>query len=120
MGDCLRRAYDEAERAMSRGDSDATRTRHDVADEVEEAVKAACDRILPAHYMTDEAYQHLRQRVADLRTENAKLWELVTLAHRYIAESCAVQYPYAPEPVSYLRQLEVERRMRELGREASE
>lgn len=75
MGDYLRRAYDEAERAASRGDSDATRTRQDVADEIEEAVKVACDRILPAHYMTEEAYQHLRQRVAELRAENDRLRE---------------------------------------------
>ena len=79
MGDYLRRAYDEAERAMSRGDSDATQTRQDVADEVEEAVKAACDRILPAHYMTEETYQHLRQRVAELRAENDRLRELALM-----------------------------------------
>lgn len=77
MGDYLRRAYDEAERVASRGDSDATQARQDVADEVEEAVKAACDRILPAHYMTEETYQHLRQRVAELRAESDRLRELL-------------------------------------------
>ena len=50
-----------------------------------------------------------------LYDENDKLRELVLLMHRYIAESCAVQYPYPPEPVSYLSLLETERRMRELG-----
>ncbi len=77
MGDYLRRAYDEAERAMSRGDSDATRTRQDVADEIEEAVEAACDRNLPAYYMTEEAYQHLRKRVAELQAENDRLREQI-------------------------------------------
>ncbi len=32
MGDYLRRAYDEAERALSRGDNDATQTRQGDAD----------------------------------------------------------------------------------------
>lgn len=50
-----------------------------------------------------------------LTAENAKLRQLVQYMHRIITESCAVQYPYPPEPVSYLSQIEVEKRMHEIG-----
>ena len=62
MSEYLHMAYDEA-----------AQTRQNVADEIEDAVNAACDRILPAHYMTEVTYQHLLQRVAELRTENERL-----------------------------------------------
>jgi len=110
MGDYLRRAYDEAERVASRGNSDATQTRQDVVDEVEQAVKVACDGILPAHYMTEGAYQHLRQRVAELRAENDRLRDLVSNCHGWLAVNCEKGYVIPRNGLDA-----IEQSMRELG-----
>lgn len=66
-----------------------------------------------------EVVREAYESVKPVKLENEMLRELVRHMHRIIAESCAVQYPYPPEPVSYLSQLEVEKRMRELGIEVS-
>lgn len=53
--------------------------------------------------------------VADLQSENAKLKELVRWMYDRMDESCAVQYPYAPAPISCDRLMQAQARARELG-----
>lgn len=48
-------------------------------------------------------------------SENAKLRELVSWMYDRMDESCAVQYPYAPTPISYDRLMQAQARARELG-----
>lgn len=55
------------------------------------------------------------ERSDELRAENAKLRELVRWMYDYMDESCAVQYPYAPAPISYDRLMKAQARARELG-----
>ena len=47
--------------------------------------------------------------------ENAKLRELVSWMYDRMDESCAVQCPYAPTPISYDRLMQALARARELG-----
>ena len=47
--------------------------------------------------------------------ENAKLRELVCWMYDRMDESCAVQYPYAPAPISYDRLMQALARARDLG-----
>ena len=47
--------------------------------------------------------------------ENAKLRELVRWMYDRMDESCAVQYPYAPAPISYDRLMQAQARACELG-----
>ena len=51
--------------------------------------------------------------------ENTKLRELVRWMY-YLMESCAVQHPYAPAPISYDRLLQAQARACELGIEVTE
>lgn len=46
---------------------------------------------------------------------NAELRELVRWMYDRMDESCAVQYPYAPAPISYDRLMQALARARELG-----
>ena len=50
-----------------------------------------------------------------LRAENAKLRELAAWMYRLMDESCAVQHPYAPEPIRYDTLLDVHEKLCELG-----
>ena len=50
-----------------------------------------------------------------LKAENAKLRELVHWMYDRMDESCAVQHPYAPTPISYDRLMQAQARARELG-----
>ncbi len=54
-------------------------------------------------------------KMACLEVENAKLRELVRWMYDRMDESCAVQYPYAPAPISYDRLMQALARARELG-----
>lgn len=53
--------------------------------------------------------------IADMLDENAELRELVCWMYDRMDESCAVQYPYAPAPISYDRLMQACARARELG-----
>ena len=48
-------------------------------------------------------------------SENAKLRELVHWMYDCMDESCAVQHPYAPTPISYDRLMQAQARACELG-----
>lgn len=87
--------------------------------------QCAADHIQLAEWLrtargAEKAARWYTAKIREFEAENAKLRELVQYMHRIIAESCAVQYPYPPEPVSYLSQIEAEKRMRELGVEVDE
>lgn len=56
----------------------------------------------------------------EIDDENAKLRKLVSWMYDRMDESCAVQYPYAPTPISYDRLMQAQARARELGIEVSE
>lgn len=51
----------------------------------------------------------------DIKAQNAKLLKLVRWMYERMDESCAVHYPYAPEPISYRHLMRAEELMRELG-----
>lgn len=53
--------------------------------------------------------------VAELEAENARLRELVHWMYDRMDESCAVQHPYAPAPISYDRLMQAQARACELG-----
>lgn len=53
--------------------------------------------------------------VAEVKADNAKLRELVRWMYERMDESCAVQYPYAPAPISYDRLMQALARARDLG-----
>jgi len=53
--------------------------------------------------------------VVTLVKRNAELRELVSWMYDRMDESCAVQYPYAPAPISYDRLMQALARARELG-----
>ncbi len=57
--------------------------------------------------------------VADQLDENARLRELVRWMYDRMDESCAVQHPYAPAPISYDRLMQALARARELGVEVN-
>jgi len=72
--------------------------------------------------ITDEQYREAmgavraaNERMDLLESENAKLRELVRWMYDRMDESCAVQYPYAPAPISYDRLMQARARVRELG-----
>ena len=50
-----------------------------------------------------------------LHVENKNLRELVAWMYRLMDESCAIQHPFAPEPIRYDTLLDVHKRLRELG-----
>lgn len=52
--------------------------------------------------------------------ENESLRELVRWMYDRMDESCAVQHPYAPAPISYDRLMQALARVRELGVEVDE
>ena len=56
------------------------------------------------------------KRVCD---ENAELRELVRWMYDRMDESCAVQHPYAPAPISYDRLIQAAARAHELGVEVN-
>lgn len=57
----------------------------------------------------------VKEAIETLEAENAKLRELVSWMYDRMDESCAVQYPYAPTPISYDRLMQALARARELG-----
>lgn len=74
------------------------------------------------HVLTDQELadqqRHEREMQASinaLNADNNMLRELVTRMYRLMDESCAVQHPYAPEPIRYDTLLDVRERLRELG-----
>jgi len=60
-----------------------------------------------------------RREYMQLQAENTKLRELVRWMYDRMDESCAVQYPYAPAPISYDRLMQALARARELGVEVN-
>jgi hypothetical protein len=54
-------------------------------------------------------------RVRKVEAENKKLRELVAWMYRLMDESCAVQHPYAPEPIRYDTLMDAHEKLRELG-----
>lgn len=56
-----------------------------------------------------------KQTMLRLFAENAKLRELVRWMYNRMDESCAVQHPYAPAPISYDHLMQAHARTRELG-----
>jgi len=74
------------------------------------------------HVLTDQEYidQCERERLMQvsidaLDKDNAKLRELVRWMYYRMDESCAVQHPYAPTPISYDHLMQALARARELG-----
>ncbi len=68
----------------------------------------------------DDYKPRIDVEVSKLKAENAKLRELVSWMYDRMDESCAVQHPYAPTPISYDRLMQALARARELGVEVSE
>lgn len=71
-------------------------------------------------YETCEGIAEHAERIVRLEEENAKLRELVSWMYRLMDESCAVQHPYAPEPIRYDTLIDVYEKLRELGIEMTE
>jgi hypothetical protein len=57
--------------------------------------------------------------IAEMCDEDAQLRELVRWMYVLMDESCAVQHPYAPAPISYDRLMQAQARACELGVEVS-
>lgn len=55
------------------------------------------------------------EKIDQLEAENAKLRELVRWMYVSMDESCAVQHPYAPAPISYDLLMQAAARAHELG-----
>lgn len=60
-----------------------------------------------------------KHHITELLNENAKLRELLAWMYRLMDESCAIQYPYAPEPIRYDTLMGVYEKLRELGVEVT-
>jgi hypothetical protein len=54
-------------------------------------------------------------KLCEREADNAKLRELVRWMYDRMDESCAVQHPYAPAPISYDRLMQAAARAHELG-----
>jgi hypothetical protein len=61
---------------------------------------------------------HAECELDRLKAENTKLRELAAWMYRLMDESCAVQHPYAPEPIRYDTLMDAHEKLRELGIEA--
>lgn len=110
MGDYLHRAYDEADRAMSRGDSDATRTRQDVADLKAENAKLQEEIEAAKHDLSLFSFELVASKL-----ENAKLRKLVSNCHGWLAVNCEKGYVIPRNGLDA-----IEQSMRELGIEVDE
>ena len=71
--------------------------------------------------MTDEQRKRIHDITyscddrAELAERIVRLEELATDMYHLMDESCAVQHPYAPEPIRYDTLLDVHEKLRELG-----
>lgn len=66
-------------------------------------------------YYSGEYLSRMAKVAESLESENAKLRELARWMYDRMDESCAVQHPYAPAPISYDLLMQALARVRELG-----
>ena len=90
-----------------------------------EPLEVGIGESMPAEFIKEAERSRARivsltDEIKRLKAENAKLRELVCWMYDRMDESCAVQYPYAPAPISYDRLMQALARARELGVEVNE
>ena len=78
------------------------------------------DELEFANNQCERAILELLDQQGQLEADNAKLRELVRWMYDRMDESCAVQHPYAPAPISYDRLMQAATRAHELGVEVDD